>query len=152
MMRFTITLAHDDGVGTAVTHTLDVAVERDSLAPETFGLTLAEAKAIMTKLQDAIVADQIAAHEKDARCCPGCGSARGVKGHQHARPTQLARVERSKVTPCRHSICACRCSGSASANLLTTMCAINASVGMPPSTGRSGAGATTTASSQARQA
>jgi hypothetical protein len=82
MMRFTITLARDDGVRTAVMHTLDIAVERDSLAPETFGLTLAEAKAIMTELQDAIVADQIAVHEQDARCCPGCGSARGMKGHR----------------------------------------------------------------------
>jgi hypothetical protein len=32
------------------------------------------------------------------------------------------------------------------------MCTISASVGMPPSIGRAGAGATTTASSQARQA
>lgn len=36
----------------------------------------------MTELQDAIVSDQIAAHEQDARRCPGCGAARGVKGHR----------------------------------------------------------------------
>jgi hypothetical protein len=36
--------------------------------------------------------------------------------------------------------------------LLTTTCTISASVGMPPSIGRSGADATTTLSSQLRQA
>jgi hypothetical protein len=54
--------------------------------------------------------------------------------------------------PCRASICACRYSGSESANLLTTTCATSASVAMPPSIGREGAGAITTVPSQARQA
>ena len=82
MMRFTITLAREGGTGTAVTRTLNLAIGRDTLAPEAFGLTLAEAKAIMTELQDAVVADQIAAHEQDARCCPACGTVRGVKGRR----------------------------------------------------------------------
>jgi hypothetical protein len=50
--------------------------------------------------------------------------------------------------PWRSSICACRYSGSESQNLLTTTCVTNASVAMPPSIGRSGASATTTAPSQ----
>jgi hypothetical protein len=54
--------------------------------------------------------------------------------------------------PWRPSICACRYSGSESQNLLTSTCAIIASVGMPPSIGRAGAGAASTASSQVRQA
>jgi hypothetical protein len=72
--------------------------------------------------------------------------------HQQARPTQLLNVERSSVMPWRASICDCRYSGRLSQNLLTSTCATNASVAMPPSIGRSGAGATTTAPSQVRQA
>jgi hypothetical protein len=64
----------------------------------------------------------------------------------------LLSVERSSVTPWRASICDCRYSGRPSQNLLTSTCATNASVAMPPSIGRSGADATTTAPSQVRQA
>jgi hypothetical protein len=70
--------------------------------------------------------------------------------HQQARPTQLHSVERSSVTPWRAKICAWRYSGKWSLYLLTSTCANSASVAMPPSIGRSGAGACTTASSQAR--
>ena len=48
-------------------------------------------------------------------------------------PTQLLSVEQSRVTPCRDNICAWRYSGSESQNLLTTTCAISASVAMRPS-------------------
>src|SRR4051794_4648912 len=47
--------------------------------------------------------------------------------------------------PWRSSIFDCRYSGNESQNLLTSTCAIIASVAIPPSIGRSGAGATTPA-------
>lgn len=124
MMRFTITLARDDTTGATVTRTLDAAIERDTLAPETFGLTLAEAKAIMTELQDAVVTDQIAAHEKEARCCPGCGAARGVRGQ---RPltcrtvfgTVHAKAVRLRRCPCgQDRVAGARASFSPLADLL----------------------------------
>ena len=70
-------------------------------------------------------------------------SSRSYSGvsHQQARPTQLLSVERSSVTPWRASICDWRYSGRLSQNLLTSTCATSASVAMPPSIGRSGAGA-----------
>ncbi len=80
-MRFTLTLAVQSDGGTAA-RSIVADVERGTLAPETLGLTLAEAKAILGKLQAAIVADQVAAHETTARRCMGCGAARSVRGHR----------------------------------------------------------------------
>jgi hypothetical protein len=81
-MRFTLTLAREAGDGSSAAMTRSVAIERDMLAPETLGFTLAEAKAILAELQAAIVADQVAAHEREERCCGSCGAARRVKGHR----------------------------------------------------------------------
>jgi hypothetical protein len=82
MMRFTLTLAREAGDGSSAAMTRSVAIERDMLAPETLGFTLAEAKVILAELQAAIVADQVAAHEREERCCGSCGAARRVKGHR----------------------------------------------------------------------
>jgi hypothetical protein len=65
--------------------------------------------------------------------------------HQQARPTQLHNVERSNVTPWRAKICDWRYSGRWSLYLPISTCASRASVAMPPSIGRSGAGAWTIA-------
>jgi hypothetical protein len=65
-MRFTLTLAREAGDGSSAAMTRSVAIERDMLAAETLGFTLAEAKVILAELQAAIVADQVAAHEKSA--------------------------------------------------------------------------------------
>ena len=85
MMRFTLTLAQDSDDGSndaTVPRFLSVAIDRDALAPETLGLTLAEAKAILTEIQAAIVADQIAGYETQARHCGGRGTARTMKGRR----------------------------------------------------------------------
>jgi len=96
-IRFTLTLVVEGGVegGEAVTRAITAAVERDALAPETLGLTLAEGKAILAELQAAVVAEQAAAHEKMARPCPACGSARASDrntGSSHARTRGSAGV------------------------------------------------------------
>ena len=82
MMRFTVTLAREAGDGRSAAMTRSVAIERNMLAPETLGFTLAEAKVILAELQAAIIADQVAAHEREGRCCGSCGAARRVKGHR----------------------------------------------------------------------
>ena len=117
----------------------------DRVAPEPPGL--GPAATGVEHRQRRVVGEQLGRGQP----MPTSRSYSGVS-HQQARPTQLLKVERSSVTPCRASICAWRYSGRLSQNLLTTTCAISASVAMPPSIGRSGAGATTTAPSQARQA
>lgn len=84
-IRFTLTLAIEgdaEAGSEAVTRTLSAAVERDALAPETLGLTLAEGKAILAELQRAVVAEQVAAHESASRSCPACRTDRGIKDHR----------------------------------------------------------------------
>jgi hypothetical protein len=83
-MRFTLTLTAeaDGGEPDAADHSIVAVIERDTLAPETLGLTLAEAKAMLGRMQAAVVADQVAAHAAASRRCAACGAARRVKGHR----------------------------------------------------------------------
>lgn len=83
-MRFTLTLtAETGGVDTgAADRSVVAVVERHALAPETLGLSLAEAKAMLGKLQAAIVALQATAHAAASRCCAACGAPRRLKGHR----------------------------------------------------------------------
>ena len=56
-------------------------IEREGVEMETLGLTLAEGKLILKKIQEGVVQEQI--HEALARShnCPDCGQARHRKGH-----------------------------------------------------------------------
>ena len=48
-------------------------IERDALAIETVGLSLAEAKALLSGVQQTLVEQQIAEHLQQHRNCPDCG-------------------------------------------------------------------------------
>jgi hypothetical protein len=104
-MRFIITVAREahDGSGAATTRL--ATIERNTLAPETLGLTLAEAKAILTELQTTIVADQIDAHEIEERRCRGCEAARPVKGHRSLTCRTVFGTVQTKALRLRR--CAC---------------------------------------------
>ncbi len=80
-IRFTLTLTTEGGAHGAAAHPVTVSLDRAALSPETLGLTLSEGKTILAELQAAIVAEQVAAHERAARPCPACGILRSVKGH-----------------------------------------------------------------------
>src|SRR5215510_5362715 len=70
----------DDGQET----TRDIAcVERQDLAPETFGLSLAEGKAVLQALQEVVVEWQMHTYLQQQRACPHCGKARRSKGIHH---------------------------------------------------------------------
>lgn len=108
--RFTLTLATEGGAassGGAVTRAITATVQRDALAPETLGLTLAEGKAILAELQEAVVAEQVAAHEQAVRPCPACGTDRGVKDRRPiicrtafgTLPIRAARLRRCGAAP-----------------------------------------------------
>jgi hypothetical protein len=49
---------------------------------EQVGLMLAEAKALLLKIQHRIVTRQVAAFLAARRCCPSCGQSRGLKDHK----------------------------------------------------------------------
>jgi hypothetical protein len=60
----------------------DVAqFERGTLQPDTLGLTLAEAKALLQGVQRTIVAEQTTAYLEAHRPCPACQAPRRCKGH-----------------------------------------------------------------------
>jgi hypothetical protein len=56
-------------------------LERETLAPETLGLTLAEAKTVLAELQDTLVKEQVATFVAQQQICPLCGARRPRKGH-----------------------------------------------------------------------
>jgi hypothetical protein len=63
-------------------HVEEVArIERDEVAMETLGLTLAEGKLILKKIQEGVVREQIQDALLRRRNCPECGKARHSKGH-----------------------------------------------------------------------
>jgi hypothetical protein len=58
-------------------------VERQDLTPETFGLSLAEGKAVLQALQEVVVAWQMHTYLQQQRACPHCGKVRRSKGVHH---------------------------------------------------------------------
>jgi hypothetical protein len=79
-MRLTVQITVESGGGES--ETLEVArMERGSLRPDTLGLSLAEARAILTGLEQTLVQRQAAEFVVQAQCCPRCGRARVCKGH-----------------------------------------------------------------------
>ena len=86
----------------------DIAcVERHDLTPETFGLSLAEGKAVLQALQEVVVEWQMHTYLQQQRPCPHCGKARRSKGVHHtvsppdspSARAQNARPSREKTNP-----------------------------------------------------
>jgi hypothetical protein len=73
-----VVIEHGDG-STAVTEV--TILEREELTDETLGLSLAEGKAILAQLQEAMVAQQAASYSAAQQTCPVCGAQRRRKGH-----------------------------------------------------------------------
>ena len=55
--------------------------EREGVTIETLGLTLAEGKLILKKVQEAMVQEQVSNALLRLRCCPVCGKVRHSRGH-----------------------------------------------------------------------
>jgi hypothetical protein len=81
-------------------------IERAGLEMETLGLTLAEGKLILKKIQEGVVQEQIHNALLGLRCCPECGEARHSKGsHPIAVRTLFGNVE---VNSPRLEHCGCQ--------------------------------------------
>jgi hypothetical protein len=79
-MRIKVQITLESGGGES--ETLEVAcLERTSLRPDTLGLSLAEARAILAGLEQAFVERQAAEFVAQAQRCPRCGRHRTCKGH-----------------------------------------------------------------------
>jgi hypothetical protein len=59
-----------------------IVLNKDHERLEHLGLTLAEAKALLLKLQHQLVIRQIGAFLASRVACPTCGRARGIKDHK----------------------------------------------------------------------
>jgi hypothetical protein len=78
-MKFRVELTYiaDDGE-----EVLPIAcLERDEIALETLGLTLAEGKTILKAIQQVMVEKPLSAYVERQRHCPECGGLRTSKGH-----------------------------------------------------------------------
>ena len=68
-VRIQVVTEHD---GAAVVQEV-ACIERAALCPETLGLSLEEAKALLANVQAALVAHQVEVYTDQRRCCPHCG-------------------------------------------------------------------------------
>jgi len=85
----------------------DVAqLEREGVTIETLGLSLAEGKLILKKVQEAMVQEQVNDALLRLRCCPDCGKVRHGRGHHDVTiRTVFGNVE---LRSPRLGHCACR--------------------------------------------
>src|SRR5262245_18228259 len=79
-MRVRVQVVIESAAGeTADVH--DIAcIHRDELRPDTVGLTLAEAKTVLERIQQRIVEEQAAEYLRTQSRCPQCGNKRCHKG------------------------------------------------------------------------
>jgi hypothetical protein len=77
-MKIQLTIETQDGE--MITSQEVAALERTDLQAETLGLTLAEAKTVLHKLQEVIVAQQVTEYTAGQRHCPSCHRGRTSKG------------------------------------------------------------------------
>jgi hypothetical protein len=78
-------------------------LERHALRPESLGLTLSEAKALLQELQQVMVTQQIAQYVTQQAPCPECGKRRSRKGeHQVVLRTLFGklRLDSPRLYPC----------------------------------------------------
>src|SRR5215211_8730677 len=91
------------------------------------GLTLAEAKALLTKLQASILCDQLAEYAAHRRVCPDCGMLQPLKDRRTRRlqtlfGTVAVDAPRFKVCRCRRSAPRVEVAFSPVSELLTARC------------------------------
>jgi len=77
-IRIQVAIDAEDGDGEKVEDI--VQLERGALRPEELGLTLAEAKAILHGMQQALVAEQVAAYVAQFKSCPSAARAEPARG------------------------------------------------------------------------
>ncbi len=94
-------------------------IERGDLQPETLGLTLGEAKAMLAGVQQILVPQQVAEYVAQQRCCPDCGRARATKGHHAIVIRSL--FGRLQVSSPRFYACPCQPRASASVSPVATL-------------------------------
>src|SRR3954470_23585723 len=128
MMQWTVRLEARTDKGEVKTTEL-IMFRRPAMASTLaeIGLTLAEAKALLTKLQASMLCDQLAEYAAHRRVCPDCGEPQPLKDPRTRRlQTLFGTVEieapRSGVCRCRGSAPRVEVAFSPVSELLTARC------------------------------
>jgi len=109
-MKIQLTIEPERG---EVLSTQEVAeLERTDLQIETVGLTLAEAKTVLHKVQETLVAQQVAEYTARQRPFPSCHRGRSSKGHH--RITFRTLFGKLALDSVRFYRCPCEGQGSSS--------------------------------------
>jgi hypothetical protein len=100
------------------------SIERDTLTPETFGLSLQEAKTVLAQLQEMLVTEQVAAVFVEHETCPQCGVAQRQKG-QHQIVVRSLFGKLTLASP-RLYTCACQVRRRGAVTARSLSCCLNA--------------------------
>lgn len=76
--------------------------------PEDVGLTLAEAKPLVARLQQLVVHEQLRRHSEQARACAACGTRRALKDYRDRRIATVLGAVHVRTPRFR----GCRCPGA----------------------------------------
>jgi hypothetical protein len=118
-MKMTIQLTIETEEGEKLTTRAVAELERTDLQAETLGLTLAEAKTVLHKLQEVLVAQQVADYTASQRYCPSCHQARTRKGrHRITFRTLFGKLALDSV---RFYRCPCEARGRSSVSPLAEL-------------------------------
>jgi hypothetical protein len=83
------------------------SIERDTLTPETLGLSLQEAKTVLAQLQETLVTEQVAVVVAEHLVCRQCGAAQRRKGQHQI----VVRSLFGKLTLASPRLYTCACQG-----------------------------------------
>lgn len=99
-----VTLEPEDGTPARVTEL--TCLERADLTPATLGLTLAEAKQVLSGLQATLTTAQITAYNGAVRACPACGTLYNRKSNRTVTVRTL--FGKVRLSSPRFYTCACQ--------------------------------------------
>jgi uncharacterized C2H2 Zn-finger protein len=107
-MKWTVKLVAETELGTLIEEDVLTIEREDSITPATVGLSIAEGKAIMERLQRQVVTAQVQRHGVSIQSCPRCGKAFRTKGYYQS----TLRSVYGKVPMRVRRLKGCFCTGS----------------------------------------
>ena len=102
-MQLTIQVKIDDGLGNAITEDV-FSLENCAGDEGLVGLSLAESKRLLKRLQKLIIIRQMEAYTQAHRCCPHCQRKRRIKGTydiQYRTPFGIVPIPNLRLYHCR---------------------------------------------------
>lgn len=94
--------------GSPVEHEVGMIERAEEISPASVGLTIAEGKALLARLQEQVVNAQVQQHVASMKSCPQCGNVFRTKGHYQSTLRSVygnigMRIRRLRACPCSGS-------------------------------------------------